>query len=265
MLSAMTRATPPHLDADDRALHTLQREHPRGAHVEPHAHTWAQVLYAVQGVMWVEIGHEALVVPPQRAVWLPPDTPHAMKMMSAVRMRNLYLRPELTTALGLRAEVLEVSPLLRQLIVVVTEDAEQRSDEYRDAAYRMIVLELLAARRSALRIALPTGADRRLEAVCRAVIDNPTQDISLDEHADKAGASVRTLSRLFTQELGMGFAEWRRQVQLAVATSRLSEGHAVNAIARALGYSPSSFSEMFRRELGTAPGAYLPSRGSAEV
>jgi AraC-like DNA-binding protein len=260
-MAAMTRATPPRLDTDNRVLHTLQREHPRGTYVEPHAHAWAQVLYAVQGVMWVEIGHEALVVPPQRAVWLPPDTPHSIKMMSAVRMRNLYLRPQDVIALNPRGEVFEVSPLLRQLIVVMAEEGDQRSEAYRDAAYRLIVLELLAAKRSALRIVLPTGADRRLESVCRAVIDNPTQDISLEQHAEQAGASVRTLSRLFQQDLGMGFAEWRRQVQLAVATSRLSEGHAINAIARSLGYLPSSFSDMFRRELGAAPAAYIPAQG----
>ncbi|CAB3802335.1 hypothetical protein LMG28688_05545 [Paraburkholderia caffeinitolerans] len=42
---------------------------PRGHPIEPHSHTWAQVLYAVSGIMWVEAGREALVAPPQRAVW----------------------------------------------------------------------------------------------------------------------------------------------------------------------------------------------------
>lgn len=262
--AAMTRATPPRLDENHHTLHTLQREYPRGTQIEPHAHTWAQVLYAVQGVMWVEIGQEALVVPPQRAVWLPAGTPHAIRMMSAVQMRNLYLRPATASPLGSRAEVFEVSPLLRQVIVVMAEEGEQRSEDYRDAAHRLIVLELLAAKRSSLRIVLPSDTDRRLEAVCRAVIDNPSQDISVEQHAEHAGASVRTLSRLFQQELGMGFAEWRRQVQLAIATSRLSEGHAINAIARSLGYLPSSFSDMFRRELGVAPAAYMPSSGTGD-
>ncbi|GFZ99981.1 AraC family transcriptional regulator [Dyella caseinilytica] len=252
----MTRATPPRLDHDDRALHTLQRKHPRGTFVEPHAHEWAQVLYAIEGVMWVEVGQEALVVPPQRAVWLPAGLPHSIRMMSAVQMRNLYLQPQVVTSLSPRGEVFEVSPMLRQLIVTMTEEGDLRSDDYRDAAYRLIVLELLAAKHNSLRIALPNGADRRLGSVCQAVIDNPSQDISLEQHAERAGASVRTISRLFTQELGVGFAEWRRQVQLAVATSRLAEGHAINAIARSLGYQPSSFSDMFRRELGMPPVAY---------
>jgi AraC-like DNA-binding protein len=69
---------------------------------------------------------------------------------------------------------------------------------------------------------------------------------------------VRTLARLFSRTLGLGFAEWRRQVQLAIAISRLAEGHPVSAVARALGYLPASFSDMFRRELGRPPSEFRP-------
>jgi AraC-like DNA-binding protein len=67
---------------------------------------------------------------------------------------------------------------------------------------------------------------------------------------------VRTLARLFKDGLGMGFAEWRRQVQLVTAVAELIQGVPVSAIARALGYSPSSFSDMFRRELGVTPSQF---------
>jgi AraC-like DNA-binding protein len=45
-------------------------------------------------------------------------------------------------------------------------------------------------------------------------------------------------------------------VQLVTAVAELIQGVAVSAIARELGYSPSSFSDMFRRELGVAPSQY---------
>ena len=48
------------------------------------------------------------------------------------------------------------------------------------------------------------------------------------------------------------------QVQLAVAVSGLAEGRPVSSIARSLGYLPSSFSDMFRRELGAAPTEFDP-------
>lgn len=273
----MPKAQPPDLRGDDHEGRTLARHYPRGMYIEPHAHDWAQVLYAVAGVMWVEVGHEALVVPPQRAVWLPAGTVHSIRMMSAVDMRNLYLPPRQVTHLSEQGDVFEVNGLLRELITTLAEHPDKgeqvqhaqvrqrmhdrgESDEepdaaYRQAAYRLTILALSRAPRYSLRVPLPraNGTDRRLETLCRAVIANPSIAISFEQHATSVGASVRTLSRLFTQELGIGFAEWRRQVQLAAAVSGLTDGQSVSSVARALGYLPSSFSDMFRRELGTSP------------
>jgi AraC-like DNA-binding protein len=60
--------------------------------------------------------------------------------------------------------------------------------------------------------------------LCQAVMAAPSLDIAFEQHAENAGASVRTLARLFKDGLGMGFAEWRRQVQLATAVAELIQG-----------------------------------------
>ena len=258
----MPKARPPELPEDDDAR-SLARRYPRGLHIEPHSHTWAQVLYAVAGVMWVEVGREALVVPPQRAVWLPAGTVHSIHMMSEVEMRNLYLHQRNVQHLSPHSDVFEINGLLRELITTIAEyeHTRARDSAYLETAYRLAMLELAHAPRSSLRIPLPDASDasdRRLDALCRAVIANPSIAVSFEQHAASVGASVRTLARLFTRELGIGFSEWRRQVQLAVAVSGLAEGRSVSHIARSLGYLPSSFSDMFRRELGAPPTEFDP-------
>ncbi|OHX19098.1 helix-turn-helix domain-containing protein, partial [Chromobacterium sphagni] len=157
--------------------------------------------------------------------------------------------------------------LLRELIAAIAEreHARQRDDAYLDAAYKLVALELPHAARHTQRIPLPDGSDRRLAGLCRAVIANPSQAISFEQHAAGAGASVRTLSRLFVRHMGLGFAEWRRQVQLAIALSRLADGQSVGAVAHALGYRASSFSEMFRRELGLPPSGFHPQETLADA
>ncbi|MFD1554934.1 AraC family transcriptional regulator [Paraburkholderia silviterrae] len=272
----MPEAAPPPLTDAPGLSRALARHYPRGLHIEPHSHSWAQVLYAVSGVMWVEAGREALVVPPQRAVWLPPGTTHAIHMMSAVEMRNLYFHERDIGHLSKQCEVFQIDGLLRELIKTIAEREHERDEAWLAAASQLAAMELAHAKRSSLRIPLPdaTGtaggsgvsgtsgtagaADRRLAMLCRAVIDNPSNEIAFEQHAAQVGASVRTLARLFTRELGMGFAQWRRQVQLAIAVSRLAEGQSVSAAARELGYLPSSFSDMFRRELGVPPSEYGP-------
>ncbi|MGH8781749.1 AraC family transcriptional regulator [Paraburkholderia sp.] len=261
----MPKALPPDLHAGPDHGRSLARHYPRGTRIDPHRHDWAQVLYAAAGVMWVEIGREALVVPPQRAVWLPPGTEHSISMMSAVDMRNVYLHKRYVQHLSKVPDVFDVSGLLRELITTLAEREHERDEKYLQTAYRLIVMELAHAHRHVQRIPLPGPSDRRLTMLCEAVIANPSLDMGFEQHAETVGASSRTLSRLFQRELGMGFAEWRRQVQLAVAVSWLAEGQPVSRVARSLGYLPSSFSDMFRRELGAPPTGLHPHRTLEET
>ncbi|MGF6199531.1 AraC family transcriptional regulator [Pseudomonas laurylsulfatiphila] len=244
----MALAAPPDLSDTDVPVQPLARTYPRGLYIEPHEHAWGQLLYAMSGVMWVETPHEALVVPP--------GVPHGIRVVSDLQMRNIYLRPSLAATLDDSVQVIEVGGLLRELIVGLVEQGNDGAPEYYDALVGLALLELKRARRSLLKIPLPDDSDRRLMNVCQAVMASPSLDIPFEHHADNAGASVRTLARLFKDGLGMGFAEWRRQVQLATAVAGLIQGVAVSAIARELGYSPSSFSDMFRRELGVAPSQF---------
>lgn len=251
----MALATPPDLSDPAIPVQPLARTYPRGLFIEPHQHDWGQLLYAMSGVMWVETPQEALVVPPQRAVWLPPGVSHGIRVVSDLQMRNIYLRPSLAATLDPGVQVLQVGNLLRELIVRLVE-LDPPQPEYYEALVGLALLELRRARRSLLKIALPDASDRRLINLCQAVMAAPSLAISFEQHADAAGASVRTLARLFKEQLGLGFAEWRRQVQLATAAAELIQGVPVSRIARELGYSPGSFSDMFRRELGVAPSQY---------
>jgi AraC-like DNA-binding protein len=87
---------------------------------------------------------------------------------------------------------------------------------------------------------------------------SPGDDRDLTQWGRHAGASARTLARLFRRETGMTFAGWRRRLRLLAAVSRLGAGESVAMVADDLGYhSPSAFVAMFRRSLGTSPGRYF--------
>jgi len=252
----MALAAPPDLSDTDVLVQPLSRTYPRGLYIEPHEHVWGQLLYAMSGVMWVETPNEALVVPPQRAVWLPPGVVRGIRVVSDLQMRNIYLRPTLAATLDSSVQVIEVGGLLRELILGLVEQGDDQQQDYYEALVNLALLELKRARRSVLKIPMPDDSDRRLTSLCQAVMSAPSLDIPFERHAENAGASVRTLARLFKVRLGMGFAEWRRQVQLATAVAELIQGVPVSLIAGSLGYSPSSFSDMFRRELGMPPSHY---------
>lgn len=238
--------------------------------IVPHRHTWAQVAFSATGVLRVTAGDATYIVPPSRAVWIPPGVEHVVTVVEDAELRTLYLHQD-ASAVGprpLRAEVdapgdwtrcrvLEVSPLLRELVHELAAAAPATARCDREASLAALVQdELYRARPVPLGVGLP--ADKRLRALCEAVLDDPARHATLAGWAAEAGASVRTVARLFRQELGTTFAEWRQQVLLAKALSLAARKRPMAHIAAALGYaSPSAFTAMVRRSVGMPPSRFF--------
>jgi AraC-like DNA-binding protein len=76
--------------------------------------------------------------------------------------------------------------------------------------------------------------------------------------AAAAGASHRTIERLFAAETGMSFGRWRVRQRMIAALEQLAHGDSVSNVADAVGYqTPSSFIAAFRDSFGTTPTAYF--------
>ena len=152
-------------------------------------------------------------------------------------------RPTASPALGWdNCRVLELSDLLRLLILDLdtTPDTEGCSAPMASVLRReQLIAPLLydeLARASALPVGLPLPRDRRLRALCMALQADVTRHDSLEGWAAEVGASPRTVLRLFRQELGITYSQWRQQAVLAQALARLAKGQALARIADDLGY-----------------------------
>lgn len=228
-------------------------------HFPPHRHYRAQLVYAIEGVMTVTTATGNWVVPPQLAVWVPARVEHEVRSVGPVSMRSLYVHPDATRGLPEHCRVVRVEPLLRELILKVVALAAR--GETGDAYRRLAAVTLDELRElDAAPFHLPLPLDPRLKAVTDALLADPSDNRELAQWGRLAGASGRTLARLFRRETGLTFAGWRRQLRLLAAVSRLAAGEPVTAVAYELGYhSPSAFIAMFRRVLGAPPGHYLHS------
>src|SRR6266436_4136578 len=87
------------------------------ATIPEHFHPEHQLVFASRGVMTVRTKQGIWVVPPLRAVWIPARTPHSITVSGAVSMRTMYFLPKLITVGRGECLVLNVSPLLRELIL----------------------------------------------------------------------------------------------------------------------------------------------------
>lgn len=240
-----------------RVVTALARDAEHGITAAPHSHERAQLLYATQGLMRVQTDSGVWILPPRRALWLPPGVVHHWTSVSKVAMRTIYVEASAAKAFGDSCRVIEVSPLLRELILALLEEPIEYPLPGRGEHLAMLILSELKAAET-VPIAIPWPRDRRLLAVCSAIMADPGSSRNIEQWADEVGASARTLIRLFPKETGLHYRQWVQQVHLAEAFGRLAQGQSVGEIAAALGYaSPSAFSAMFRRILGKTPQHYL--------
>jgi AraC-like DNA-binding protein len=241
-----------------RTVTAVPRDVAYGELIAAHNHPWVQLLYASEGVMRVRTELGVWIIPPRRALLIAPGVVHELTMLSRVNQRTLYIDTDAIGALGgTGCKVLEVSPLLRELIVALSDEPVDYPPGGRGEALARLILSELAAMET-VPIAVPWPRDRRLQAICADIMAHPGRARRLDDYALDTGASARTLIRLFPKETGLPYRQWVQQVHLAHAFEMLARGTGVGAIARALGYaSPSAFTSMFRRLLGKTPQDYL--------
>lgn len=237
-------------------LTALAKVYPRGWHVARHRHRRGQLIYARSGVMQVSTREGIWIVPPQRALWVPVGMQHEIHMEGQVAVRMLYLDPPTSAPFGPHCRVLSVSALLRELILAAVRAHEDKQGDRMAMLAPLLLHELQAADEVALHIPVPS--DPRLRKVCQRLLAGTSHGETLEQLAARAGASSRTLARLFESELHMSFVRWRQHVRLARALSQMSLGRPIKTVARDAGYASSSaFIGMFRRVLGVTPTAYL--------
>ena len=227
--------------------------------IDWHYHDSQQLVYPSSGVLAISTALGTWIVPPQRAVWIPARVAHAHQAHGPTQMRTLAF-PVSTDPLGLDTPaVLAVSGLLREIIVELTSAAEpaytarQRADLERVAVGQV-------RRVGQLPVLLPALTDDRLRAVAEFFAADPADDRTLAEFGAAVGAGERTLSRLFRQQAGMSFPQWRTQFRLLRALVLLATGTSVTSTALACGWSsPSAFIEAFHQAFGSTPGRFFPS------
>jgi AraC-like DNA-binding protein len=241
-----------------RPVRLRARSVPSDTHFEPHSHPWAQLAYCASGVVKVTAAQTsqsmvAYIVPPSRAVWIAPGAQHDITVLEAAEFRTLYIDATAIPKGWDSCRVIVVSNLLAESIRAL--------DHHRSAAREQLLTSLVLdeiahANTQVLGVPLPhprTG-DKRLRALCEAVMRAPAERATLAEWAASIGASERTAARLFRQELGLSYQQWRQQAILAHALPLLARGEAISAVAFASGYaSDSAFSAMFKAAMGQSP------------
>lgn len=250
-------------DGIDRPVLAFGTDYPDGTLLPWHHHARAQLLYAAVGTMRVDTESGTWIVPPQQAVWIPVEQSHQVLMQRA-STRSLYIDPSVAPRPGQRCDVLQVTPLLRQLLI----EAVQAPAGYKAGQRDGVLFDLLLheiSRAAVLPVHVPLPASPGLLDLCRRFLHAPDIRMTIDDWARCLSMSRRSLNRLFRRETGTTFLDWRQRASVLAALSRLADGTHVTVVALDQGYeSPAAFTTMFKRILGKPPSAFMGQRPDRE-
>ena len=224
---------------------------------------WHQLVYAQRGVLTVRSEPDSWVVPPHRAMWVPAGVPFVLETSGEVALRALYIHQNLSAKVPRHACAVNVSPLLREVVLrAVKLGALRRDDPIHVRLAGVLLDELEVLPSTPLQLPMPRDplAARLAQRLAASPADDPARIVRA------CGASKRTIERLFAREVGMSFGRWVQRLRLLHALQRLAAGETVTAVALDVGYaSPSAFVAMFRRELGVTPKRYFGGAASSDA
>lgn len=234
-------------------------DYPDQYQVTSHQHQKAQLLYALSGVMVVGSALGQWVVPPSRGLWLPARCQHWIRMVGEVKVRTIFMPNTQATQMPLTCCVLNISPLLRELIISTLHIPQDYTPSSKQGRLMQVLIDELNPA-PVLPMHLPLAQHPRIQHICTAILEQPDQSLTLIQWAKHFHVHPKTIHRQFIQETGMTIGQWRQQAKLLIAMEMLATGSKILDIALDLGYSsPSAFTAMFKKQVGHVPSAFFAS------
>ncbi|MDA0166362.1 helix-turn-helix transcriptional regulator [Solirubrobacter ginsenosidimutans] len=224
-----------------------------GDRIRRHRHDEHQLVYVSTGVLAVSTAGGRWVASAERAVWLPAGTWHEHRFYGASAFHAVGFDVDSAPLADREPTVIAVSPLLRELLVACTDETLSAPEVRR---IRAVLRDQLRRTRQEP-IMLPAAEDPRLAEACAIVASDLATPHPLAALASRVGAGERTLSRLFRDEFGMTYPQWRTRLRVFEAMILLAGGTPVTETAHRCGWATtSSFIDTFQRTMGRTPGAY---------
>lgn len=223
-----------------------------------HQHSWGQLVYAEKGCIHIHAGDKKILLPGWYGAWIPADTYHEIWSDSTqLHMRALCfpVAPS-NELLSHQLSVFPVSALLKEMIRHTEKWSQEIQDTAQVSTFLQAIQQVLPGElEKAIPVYLPSTAHAKLAPIVAYIQQHLSQQVSLHWLAREFGLSVRTLTRLFTQQLGTSFSSYCKIARVMKALELIEMGHHnVSQLASLVGYeSLSTFSNNFLEICGHRP------------
>ncbi len=207
--------------------------------------------------MTVESELACWLVPARRGVWIPADKVHQIRVHGRVFLQSIYMNRAPKSLSKSECQVVNVTSLLHELLVYVCSLGIVRNDTPENRSLiQFLQFQLRKLPTLPLVISLPR--EERARRLAERIISEPGSELSLGHLSKECSTSLRTMQRIFRDEVGIPLGRWTHQVRMLQAIRLLAGGANVTQISLELGFeSLSAFIQSFRHHFGETPGSYL--------
>ncbi|PCJ50488.1 MAG: hypothetical protein COA74_01530 [Gammaproteobacteria bacterium] len=233
------------------AIKFKELDYIRGDYIPSHEHEEGQVLFARSGTMEVTADSHFVCVPASRIVWVPPKVDHSIRFRTDTKMRTAFIKPDLLDNTYKHICVHQATGLFREILLRLVEN-NLHDQDYKDLLELSLIKEMCSLKDEPFSIKFPQ--DIRAKRVADALLVDPSNTAKINEWAELAACSSKTLSRLFIKETELTFQLWRRHLRLLLIHDLLDMGSSVTEAAHAVGFATSSaLTEAHKKTFGYPP------------
>jgi AraC-like DNA-binding protein len=237
----------------------------RGLMKDLHAHTEHEIFLPLQGEIRIRVGEKLLKAGPGKMIYLPPETDHAFEASDTSQGERLILLVEATAWKARNgcespAKVAEASQLAKELLFHLLIHPETK-------AGKALIDTLLVTLSETLETAVEAKAvdhlsarvkDPRLLRAIEYLEANYKEAVSMEQVARHSGLGLRTLNRLFLEEISLSPKQVVTLHRIEEAKRLLKKRMSVTDVALEVGYqSLSQFIHNFRNATGMLPSDFV--------
>ncbi len=222
-----------------------------------HKHPWHQIIFPFEGILQTRVANSQYVVPHTGILFIPAHTYHESFVMTQTKFIGIYLNPKISIDYPQKTKAVSATALMKELILHINDSMPvmKALDKNVTKLLDVLVNQLINADTYDMTLLLPS--DRRLMLIFKTLMGNLQLETTLSQWAKQVGASERTLSRLFTKELGMSFPLWRQRLRIVSSLSLLEDNLSIQEVAFKVGYSSdSSYIYAFKKFIKQTPQQY---------
>lgn len=222
-----------------------------------HSHERDQLSYVEDGIAYVSMANEYLVVPAKHFLWIPAGIAHQLKVShSATQLHSIYFKKN-NKPFTQRIGIYPASRLIIELIKFTERWNKQFVDYDAPNGHALYTLhELLhLAKDQQVKLQLSTSDNERIDAIVQYIQQQYNTPLHIEDLAKRFNMSERSFCRFFKKELNTTFLQYLKTYKVIQAMNFLqTTDWSIERIANEIGYeSVAAFSNTFLEYTGMRP------------